>query len=477
MLMRWRVGFLVSLAATFLSVPAFPDLKFITPQDQFDAAKKYPQMHPWETPRTDQFWVDMKDCGKMIVYANRFAGVVNNKSSKTFHEGVIGMAPIRTRFINNPNIPEKYRHGLMSPKLQGREFYGFSNHTTGRFYNNTWQGWIDVTGLSFIMDIDGHLVVHTGTGSKGAFADTGPKFAELGYLQTKYARRLAFYSDEFLEQQHLALHGHGERVFERRDFATIRTTMAWLGVNLGELIFILKRGFHGGTTLAGASISGRRSPFAGYDWKKIGFGSETMLVTDEVPLAERSAFRVYTRLKQNAFNQRLYRERIGFFTAIKNAVFGPRNVLSREFDKWLAMGQPITYEWVLVPQKSQTATPVERASAGWDTEEEYVFAETDLMPRIPDAEVGSFYTIYLPYLAEVIPGNPGWNLHYGLGNLAVMRGAAEGAYWAGAAARGTTAIALDTGTFGPKKHDENLEYMRTTVAKYFTAYQKRQGGN
>lgn len=437
------------------------------------ADRFFERFHPAEDLRDLRYFESMQRAGMNIACASAVAAYANRGLSKVFHNGSIGAGIVRFELM--PNLPPHLKHGIFSDEMP-KEVYGIANFTTGRWDEEPWQLKPDATGLTVGLVVNGKWVVFTTTASAGAFGRTLEDFSHLASYSAMGAMIAGGLTRRELQQVVEALR-NDEAFQDRAWFPAFRRLRLSLGGALGEGAFVLRHPIAGLGTLLPATLVGRRSPFTGY--ADIGFGSgHAYLATDQVPLADRTAFRFGFRLADTPFSRRIRRELPSWPATVWRATVGGQHQhLTNEFNKWNELHDIELEMYVREENKvDPRRTRVESPHRGWYGPETVV-ARVTVLRRRPGIEGGRLYGEDLPRVIRRMPFNPGFSTFLPLGDLGYGRAAGPlygldqratgldaGAYWRSAMLR--HALGMSPHGLNRAELDEGIQLISGFGARY-----------
>lgn len=414
----WAISFSVLIMLSSIAV-AKPRL--YTAEDLSE--KWRGQVHPGEKARGDEFMNSVRLGAFYIGCGAAVASFANDSLSKVFHNDPF--AATAYRLTLDPNRAAITRHGAFADDFP-QTSWGIAAFTTGRDVEGANQLAVDVTGLTLF---DEHQS-WTATASRGAFARTGPKFARLAGFPALAKMFLGAMSAEQLRAAHMGRlleTEDGDNPYRRRPNWYRRNIAIPGGGLAGQGAYILADWSPGFGTLVPAIVTGRRSPFPGYS--DIGYGTDTRLLTEDVPLEQRLAFRLQFTLADTETNRRLRAEIPSWLKTVENNVFGtemgpdgerlyPGHHLTAQFDKWMSQeGITVDYDvWMNLERADQRSRVIESPHLRFDGELHHV----GVMSLLP---YGNRYDLNARCVdfAKRAHAGPGVGYHLPVGDLAWYR--------------------------------------------------------
>ncbi len=387
------------------------------------ASKWQGQVHPGEAARGFEFLESAKTGGFYIGCGAVVASFANDAVSKVFHNDPF--AATAYKFVLDPNRDAITRHGAFSDESP-QTTWGVAALTTGRDVVGANQLAADVTGLTLFDEYQSW----TATASRGAFARTGPRFARLAGFPALAKMFLGGMSSDQLRAAHagrLADDEPGDNPYRHRPNWYRRNIAIPAGGLAGQGAFIFADWSPGFGTLVPATLTGRRSPFPGY--RDIGYGTDTRLLTEDVPLEERLAFRLQFTLADTETNRKLRAQIPGWLETIENNLLGtkvneagdrlyPGHHLTAQFDKWMSQeGITVDYDvWMNLESPDRRSQVIELPHRRFDGELHHV-GVISLLPY------GNRYDLNARCVdfARKAHAGPGLGYHLPVGNLAWFR--------------------------------------------------------
>ena len=387
------------------------------------AQKWQGQVHPGETPRGDDFRNSIMTGAFYIGCAAGVASFANDEVSKVFHNDLFAATVYRLSL--DPNRDAITRHGAFSDDVL-QTTWGVAAFTTGRDVVGANQLEPDVTGITLFDEYQSW----TATASRGAFARTGPRFARLAGFPAIMKMILGGMSPEQLRNAHFERVNQvppGDNPYRYRPNWYRRSVAIPAGGMVGQGAFILSDWSPGFGTLVPAVLTGRRSPFPGYS--DIGYGTDTRLLTEDVPMKDRLAYRLQFTLADTETNRRLLSEIPGWIETISNNLRGTPvgedgtrlyagKHLTAQFDKWMSQeGITVDYDvWMNLENPERRSNRIESPHLRFDGDLHHV----GVMSLIP---YGARYELNARCVefAKKAHAGPGVGYHLPVGNLAWYR--------------------------------------------------------